>query len=282
MGSTTASGARAPRAQPPRAQAQRTCCVRDSGAVRCPRPPLPPCLDRHHPPPDLCLRTPREPGAGGESVRSARKNLGRQPSAKSFSYPLLLVQIILTRGGERRGTRDCAPLGASSAEKAHLAQIRPSVAFFPPADKARALRVRSGCSMSSGPLHGESEPPASAPEAGQRHGPTAPGMRPCALAGPGPRAGGQEVSEAGSVEKAGGGGGDSFSPFQQGFRSRVGITITWCQRKKKRACERRERRGKRDSGCTGPLRAPRPSRVLPSSLPPPPLPTICTHRDAAE
>lgn len=217
MGSTTASGARAPprTASPSPGAADLLRAGQRRGQVS--KPPLPPCLDRHHPPPDLCLRTPREPGAGGESVRSARKNLGRQPSAKSFSYPLLLVQIILTRGGERRGTRDCAPLGASSAEKAHLAQIRPSVAFFPPADKARALRVRSGCSMSSGPLHGESEPPASAPEAGQRHGPTAPGMRPCALAGPGPRAGGQEVSEAGSVGKAGGGGGGLIFPVSAGI-----------------------------------------------------------------
>lgn len=216
---------RALRTQPPgarrhrRSQAQRTCCVQDSGGVRCPRPPLPPCLDRHDPPPDLCLRTPREPGAGGESVRSARKNLGRQPSAKSFSYSLPLGQI-LTRGGERRGTGDRAPLGARSAEKAHLAPIRPSVAFF----HRRTKRVPFGSELAAqcpqGPStanpslqlqHQRLDSATARPRLGRvpARGSAA---KQCALADPGPRAGGQEVRQGSSKGR-----GAHFPHFTRGL-----------------------------------------------------------------
>lgn len=213
MGRTTASGVRALRAQSPRArrrlrsQARLTCCVQDSGGVRRPRPLLPPCLDRHDPPPDLRLRTLREPGAGEESVRRARKNLGRQPSARSFPYSLPLRQIILlTWGGERRGTGDCAPLGVRSTEKAHLTQILPSVSFF----HRRTKRVPFGSELAAQYPQGPSTANRSLQLQHQRLDSATARRRlgsvlargsaatQCALSDPGPRAGGQEVRQGSS------------------------------------------------------------------------------------
>ncbi|KAF5927267.1 hypothetical protein HPG69_017744 [Diceros bicornis minor] len=218
MGSTTASGVRAPRTQPPQAH-------------HCRSPPAPLALQI----PDAAdlkavelgvpglasLPRPTRPATRSERLESedsaCRRPQNLLPKKKIWELPggnwvIVPVQRApptasiaannsINPGGERRGAGDYAPEGAWSAEKAHLVQTRPSGPFGslpwgsdPAAECPHSPSLANPSSSFS--TRGWTAPRPESARGGFPRAVQPPSPTPLALAVPqSPRRGGQEVRQ---------------------------------------------------------------------------------------
>lgn len=144
---------------------------------------VPGFLSQPCPPPDLCARSPGILPA--DAQRGGRRRGGVPgshwiiiPVQEALFYTPRLWQII-TQFGEGNGEAQ----GITPRREPRLPkkQIRPSLAFIPGKGRllfgSRPRGPETGSWRSPEPVHGESEAPASAPEAGQRPDPRAPQLR---------------------------------------------------------------------------------------------------------